>query len=83
MSSCSGIKYKTTSAHFPHVPNLTSSASQNKCSRTCTLCDSTHRLTLMPLRDANASWPGLRAMMSPSTSRLTGRFTNWESRYVQ
>lgn len=41
-------------------------------------CHVTHdRRTLIPLRGANASWPGLRAMTSPSTSRLTGRLTNW------
>lgn len=41
-------------------------------------CHVTHdRRTLIPLRGANASWPGLSAMTSPSTSRLTGRLTNW------
>lgn len=35
--------------------------------------------TLMPLREAKDSWPGLRAMMSPSTNRLTGRFTRCPS----
>lgn len=40
-------------------------------------------LTLIPLRDTKASCPGLNAMMSPSTSRLTGRLTSWASRYVQ
>lgn len=33
------------------------------------------RTTLIPLREANDSWPGLRAMISPSTNRLTGRLT--------
>lgn len=55
-------------------------ASCNKCACTCTVLCIHTRLTLMPRREANASWPGLRAMMSPSTSRLIGRLTNWESR---
>lgn len=37
------------------------------------------RATLIPLREANDSWPGLSAMMSPSTSRLTGRLTRCPS----
>ena len=35
--------------------------------------------TLMPRREAKDSWPGLKAMMSPSTSRLTGRLTRCPS----
>ena len=62
------------SSHFRYIK------AENKCVHTCLVCVSTRKLTLMPLRDANASWPGLRAMMSPSTSRLTGRLTSWESR---
>lgn len=45
--------------------------------------ESKRKTTLMPLRETNASWPGLRAITSPSTNRLTGRLTNWSSRYVQ
>lgn len=37
------------------------------------------RATLIPLKEANDSWPGLRAMMSPSTNRLTGRLTRCPS----
>jgi hypothetical protein len=35
--------------------------------------------TLIPLREAKDSWPGLRAMMSPSTNKLTGRLTRCPS----
>lgn len=42
-----------------------------------------YKTTLMPLSETNASWPGLRAITSPSTNRLTGRLTNCSSRYVQ
>lgn len=45
--------------------------------------DTKTKITLMPRRETNASWPGLRAITSPSTNRLTGRLTNCSSRYVQ
>lgn len=75
------LPFKVMPYIYTHRPlyYLTTSAAPN----TLSTCHSKHRQTLMPRREANASWPGLRATISPSTSRLTGRLTNWESRYVQ
>lgn len=39
------------------------------------ICKISEKVTLIPLREVKDSCPGLRATISPSTNKLTGRLT--------